>query len=576
MNLKELSRRPLKKHGKLGVPDVYPQEVKQKEDELTTTNVKHGFQNQGGSISEEFGTARNLNVTASKVGSYFNAILAKKEELMTLQDSGRKKQQINVKDNFWPVTNRTKQTLDNWFKDLAGTKPLSSLAKKAPSFNKKEEIFAMLADNEVTMQRSTWFIKLSSAYTVAVSEAKIKKRQMPDPATEWTGTLIKFMKDLLPKLQDHYGNQSSASSNQNALNQNSNSNSSSSNPPTSSNTVPPPLASPAGSMHSPASTAAMSLIPTPSSPQEEQKLALKHWKYASQLSKYMFEEGLLDKVEFLNWVIDLLDKMRSQSNEEVLLKLYLPLCLQYVSEFTQSERMSRKLAYLVCKKLSHLLNHMLEVQSMNNQTNQENQKNQNESAMDVDGANNKGIFKVSHPYDQNLSPIDNAVSELLSCPEHRNVLIQLSAILQIITLECPTALVWCGAGDSRSSSVYYGSPLDFIPVAPSSLPMSNNAPESNADFRTKLLFAEENIKIRSRHAESKWCADKWESQAGNSTVKTLQILDALDTHLFDKMDTNNSLDTLYAKVFPALQNSKESSIGIESKDSRMEYVSRNN
>lgn len=29
--------------------------------------------------------------------------------------------------------------------------------------------------------RAAWFVKLSSAYTVAVSEAKMKKRQLPDP-----------------------------------------------------------------------------------------------------------------------------------------------------------------------------------------------------------------------------------------------------------------------------------------------------------------------------------------------------------------------------------------------------------
>ena len=196
-----MNMRPLKRP-RLGPPDVYPQEAKQREDELTSTHVKHGFATEH-KLSEEFGTARNCNVSASKVGAYFNAILAKKEELMTLPDSGRKKQQINPKDNFWPVTARNKTTLDTWFKDLAGTKPLSSLAKKAPSFNKKEEIFAMLCENQVTMQRAAWFIKLSSAYTVAVSEAKIKKRQMPDPATEWTGTMIKFMKDLIPKLHEH-------------------------------------------------------------------------------------------------------------------------------------------------------------------------------------------------------------------------------------------------------------------------------------------------------------------------------------------------------------------------------------
>lgn len=170
------------KRPRLGPPDVYPQEPKQKEDELTSTNVKHGFATMQ-QLTDEFGSARNCNVTATKVGQYFNAIMAKKEELMTLPESGRKRQQINPKDNFWPATARTKAAIDSWFKDLAGTKPLINLAKKAPNFNKKEEIFMMLCENGVAMSRAAWFIKLSSAYTVAVSEAKIKKRSLPDPTT---------------------------------------------------------------------------------------------------------------------------------------------------------------------------------------------------------------------------------------------------------------------------------------------------------------------------------------------------------------------------------------------------------
>lgn len=127
-------------------------------------------------------------MTASKVGAYFNAIIARKEELSTMPDSGRKRQQINPKDNFWPATIRTKNAIEAWFKDLAGNKPLMSLSKKAPNFNKKEEIFMMLCEYQVPMLRAAWFIKLSSAYTVAVSEAKIKKRQMPDPTTgEFSG-----------------------------------------------------------------------------------------------------------------------------------------------------------------------------------------------------------------------------------------------------------------------------------------------------------------------------------------------------------------------------------------------------
>lgn len=326
-----VEKRPLKKP-KLGPADVYPQEIKQKEDELTSMNVKHGFATMP-QLSEEFGTARNCNVNASKIGAYFNAILAKKEELLTLSDSGRKKQ--HVKDNFWPVTQRTKQTLDNWFKDLAGNKPLSSLAKKAPSFNKKEEIFLMLCENQVTMQRASWFIKLSSAYTVAVSEAKIKKRQMPDPSTEWTSTIIKFLKDLIPKLIEYYHigpllekNAASALGTQNLSN----------NPSSASLTILPPMTSPAGS--------SSSFIGTPITPLEEQKLALKQWNYCIQLCKYLFEEGLLvrmqiklckafrqlvyfqDKQEFLNWILDLFDKLRAQPSEDGILKLYIPLVLR--------------------------------------------------------------------------------------------------------------------------------------------------------------------------------------------------------------------------------------------------------
>ena len=56
------------------------------------------------------------------------------------------------------------------------------LYPQAPNFNKKEDIFIMLCEYQVPMLRAAWFIKLSYAYTVAVSEVKIKKRQLPDPS----------------------------------------------------------------------------------------------------------------------------------------------------------------------------------------------------------------------------------------------------------------------------------------------------------------------------------------------------------------------------------------------------------
>lgn len=91
-----------------------------------------------------------------------------------------------------------------WFRDLAGNKPLANLAKKAPSFNKKEEIFTYLCEHQVSMRKAMWFIKLSAAYTTAVTEQKIKKRQVPDPSIEWTATVIRVMRDLSDKLNEHY------------------------------------------------------------------------------------------------------------------------------------------------------------------------------------------------------------------------------------------------------------------------------------------------------------------------------------------------------------------------------------
>lgn len=443
------------KRSRLGPPDVYPQEPKQKEDELTSTNVKHGFST-GLQVAEEFGTARNCNVTASKVGAYFNAILAKREELMTLPDSGRKKQQINPKDNFWPVTVRSKATLDVWFKDLAGNKPLISLAKKAPSFNKKEEIFTYLSDNQVSMQKAAWFIKLSSAYTVAVSEAKIKKRQMPDPATEWTGTIIKFMKDLMPKLAEYYHQGPLPEKTPALANSTPNTN------PITPVTVPPPLTSPASSIHSPANASSNpssvnivaqngSLLP------EDNKAELKHWNYCSQLCKYLYEEGLLDRHEFLNWVLDLLDRIRSQPGDDGLLKLFLPMTLQYMSDFVQSERLSRRLAFLVCKKLSHVINSALESKEIQGSTNLEQLLN----GPDIKNETNPTESMVV----DSKNPIETLLHEYLTCPHHRDIIMQLGTILQVITIECPTALVWCGLGENRAPSALVGSPLDHLPVS---------------------------------------------------------------------------------------------------------------
>lgn len=65
-----------------------------------------------------------------QIGAYFSSILAEKLKLNTFQDTGKKKPQVNAKDNYWLVTARSQSAIHSWFSDLAGNKPLAILAKK--------------------------------------------------------------------------------------------------------------------------------------------------------------------------------------------------------------------------------------------------------------------------------------------------------------------------------------------------------------------------------------------------------------------------------------------------------------
>lgn len=457
------------------------------------------------------------------------------------------------------------------------------------------------------MQKAAWFIKLSSAYTVAVSEAKIKKRQMPDPATEWTGTIIKFMKDLLPRLHEHYQQGTSltdsrlntSTSSLNCVNLGGST-------PNASNTVTPPLTSPASTnIHSPANSSVTNTPNTVSSLSsgsytpgvcnpsnqiitcnpDDYKISLKQWNYCDQLCKYMYEDGLLDRHEFLNWILDLLDRMRAQPSDDGLLKIFLPLALQYMPEFVQSERLSRRLAYLVCKKLAHMLTTALEAKEnanfsssngfeSNGMTKLENRiktelmdqapatpVSLNTTPMITEEINSSMKLlscesNVPGPVDlppPPPNPLETILNEYLTCPHHHDLILQLSAVLHIITIECPTALVWsCLGGENRASSALVGSPLDHLPIPPSTLPMPAQCTASNLELRAQLKQAEENIKKRSKHCELKWCTDKWQNKNSSTNTKILATLDALDSHCFDKMDTSssNNLDALYAKIFP--------------------------
>ena len=248
---------------------------------------------------------------------------------------------------------------------------------------------------------------------------------------------------------------------------------------------------------------------------------MKQWHYFTQFARHLFEEQMLEKHDFLSCLVELFEKIKSP--DDSILRLISPQLLAYSEDFTEFELLSRKLAYYCCKRLNQLLGDSV---------------------------------SASSPKQSNKD--EPPVPDVLFCPHHRSVTLNLSSVVLIITLKCKTALVWHQLNDGKGPASLHGSPLDYLPFPPSSLPMARGA----ADPRIcrELKEAEEEIRLRSCAVENKWSSDKWQqSSSGAATTKLLYTLDAVDRHFFDRLDSNNNMDTIFSKIFPPLQKGSEDS-----------------
>nr|XP_045370415.1 mediator of RNA polymerase II transcription subunit 12-like protein isoform X2 [Camelus bactrianus] len=341
------------------------------------------------------------------------------------------------------------------------------------------------------MVRAAWLIKMTCAYYSAISEAKIKKRQSTDPNLEWTQISTRYLREQLAKISDFYHMASSTGDG-----------------------------------------------PVPVPPDVEQ--AMKQWEYNEKLAFHMFQEGMLEKHEYLTWILDVLEKIRPMDDD--LLKLLLPLMLQYSDEFVQSAYLSRRLAYFCARRLALLLSDSPTLLAAH-------------SPHMMVGANSSSIGAPSPgPPGPGMSPVQLAFSDFLSCAQHGPLVYGLSCMLQTVTLCCPSALVWnYSTNDSKSANP--GSPLDLLQVAPSCLPMPGGNTAFNQQVRARIYEVEQQIKQRGRAVEVRWSFDKCqESTAGVTISRVLHTLEVLDRHCFDRTDSSNSMETLYHKIFWANQN----------------------
>lgn len=105
--------------------------------------------------------------------------------------------------------------------------------------------------------------------------------------TDWTQALTKYLREQLQKILEHYQGSSSGSS---------------------------VAAAQSGFLTVAPTTVVDVMEPT------------RQWNYVSQLAQHMYGEGLLDRHEFLSWIVELLEKVKI--TDDNVLKLIMALVLK--------------------------------------------------------------------------------------------------------------------------------------------------------------------------------------------------------------------------------------------------------
>ncbi|KAF8928477.1 RNA polymerase II mediator complex subunit [Dissophora ornata] len=182
--------------------------------------------------------------------------------------------------------------------DLAGTVSLRRLSKSVPRGFKSEKLLEALAQRQVPMLRATWYIKIVALTEMQAPRSRSSSTQHQYSA-DWTMTVNLFLKKQLQEINPH----STAKSATSALN--------------------------------PAS-GAQNVKPWTSEEAKEKWEA--KWRYSVMLTKWQYNEGLLDHRHFLRATVEQLSTLGFEQ-----VALLLSLISMFLSEYARSRLLMRLL-----------------------------------------------------------------------------------------------------------------------------------------------------------------------------------------------------------------------------------------
>lgn len=196
--------------------------------------------------------------------------------------------------------------------DLSGTTSLRKLSKSVPHGFKSEKLLEVLAQRQVPMLRATWYIKI-----VALSEMQTQRSRHSTQhkySVDWTNTVNTFLKKQLLEINPH-----STARPTSALN---------------------PASGPQN-------------VKPWASEEAKEKWESK-WRYSMMLTKWQYNEGLLDHRNFLRTTVETLSTLGFEQ-----VALLLNLISMFLSEYARSRLLMRLLIEGLLNTLQSVSHHLV-------------------------------------------------------------------------------------------------------------------------------------------------------------------------------------------------------------------------
>uniref|UniRef100_A0A0K0FH62 Med12 domain-containing protein n=1 Tax=Strongyloides venezuelensis TaxID=75913 RepID=A0A0K0FH62_STRVS len=301
-NTESTEKRPIRKASRGKHFDIFPQDSKQDEDNLSSHDrirkgylyPQHSYEHESLIYNQKTSKIdAKLDDTIKKANNFFITVMKKRAN-----DNPKSGKRPLVAKAFqvseWNFLTKIPRcpSIPQFFEDLSKGKALYGLIRRFPQFEKNEDFLKYLFDYRVPIVRAIWFIKMVAIFKathIPVVTKPPKKSQALQSALEYVQSLISGL--IIHTFNNFYNKDKS----------------------------------------------------------EDEKND--RWNYFSLLIKHMCEEGVLDRQDFLTDMIDLLNKYQNYPlDKPQRFKILFLFVSQFIHYVTQNIIISRRMAFIICRR----------------------------------------------------------------------------------------------------------------------------------------------------------------------------------------------------------------------------------